>query len=471
MKHALPTILIAACLLAPAPASAAARDAAALERANGMLAEKAQWDAAIAIYRSLLDADPDWIEPRHRLASVLAWRGEYDEALAHMDRLAAAPDAPPDVAIVRAEVLSWTGRTQEARTAFEHRLAAQPGDARAARGLARTLRWSGERGAADRWYGRALALEDDAEARREHEAMRAELGRELRGGGRVFFDSEDFSYWRSDARFALDWDFDTRLYASSATLLVRHEREAGAVLDGAPESARGIESRLGVERRLGARTKGFVELGARVWEHADDVPLARAGVEWTPRENTSLSFELSHDDMLERSYSLESVLENVRRRGGKASLWRQLTPSTELYAESGGAWISGGNGETYGGASLSWRPFAAHEVRLALAVDASRYQERSDFYYSPAVDLGTTLSLFGRIPIRGPLAFTFDVGGGGGLSRETDATEVGPAYRAKAGLSFRRGGFTLELDGARSQSVRAIAYTTHEVTLRAGWSF
>lgn len=452
-------------------AAAAARDVAQLERANGLLAEKTQWDEAIAIYRSLLEADPDWTEPRHRLASVLAWRGDYAESLEHLARLAAAPNPPPDVEIVRAEVLSWAGRIDEAKTAFAKRLADHPDDARAARGLARSFRWSGEKSDADRWYQRALALEDDAEVRSEHDAMRAELGREVRGGGRAFFDSEDFSYWRSDARMALDWDFDTKLYASSAALWVAHDREEGAVLFGEPDSARAIESLLGVERRLGARTKGFAELGARIWEHADDVPLARVGLQWTPRENTSVAFELSHDDMLERSYSLSSVLENVRRRGGKATLWRELRPGTELYAEAGGAWLSGGNGEMFSGTSVSWRPFAKHEVRVALSGSATRYQERSPFYYSPAFDVGTTLSLFGRIPIRGPLAFTFDVGGGGGVSREIDVTEYGPAYRVKGGFSFRRGGFRLDVDGGRSQSVRAIAYTTHEVTLRAGWSF
>lgn len=462
--------VIALGLALPGIASAA-RDEARLSEAGALLESKEQWPAAIAIYRSLVEADPEWTEARLQLARVLAWRGDYAESLQHFDHLAASAAPPAGVAIERAEVLSWAGRTQEAQTAFESLLAAQPDDARAARGLARVYRWSGQKGRADRWYETSLGIEDDTEARQERDAMRAELKSEGIGGARAFFDSEDFSYIRSDARFARDIGFDTRLYANSATLFVDHDRDEGAPLDGETESLRGFEGRLGIEQRLGARTRGLLEVGGRHWDHADAVPLARASVEFDPRENTSLGLELSYDDMLERSYSLESVLENVRRSAAKASAWRQITPSIEGYAETGGAWLSDSNAEFWGGTSFAWKPFAKHEVRLALSLDAQRYQDYSEYYYSPELDLGATLALTGRLPVYGPLAFTFDAGGGGGLSREQGETEMGPAYRVKAGFAWRRGGLSIDADVARSQSVRAITYTTHEAMLRIGWSF
>ena len=219
------------------------------------------------------------------------------------------------------------------------------------------------------------------------------------------------------------------------------------------------------------RTRGLLEVGGRHWDHADAVPLARASIEFDPRENTSLGLELSYEDMLERSYSLESVLENVRRTAAKASAWRQLTPGIEGYAEAGSALLSDSNAEFWAGTSFAWKPFAEREVRLALSLDAQRYQDYSEYYYSPELDLGATLSLMGRLPVYGPLAFTFDVGGGGGLSQEQGETEMGPAYRVKAGFAWRRGGFSVDADVARSQSVRAIAYTTHEAMLRIGWTF
>jgi tetratricopeptide (TPR) repeat protein len=465
--------LALACLLlcAAAAEAAAPRDAERLARADALLADKAQWSEAIAAYRDLLAADPEWSAPRLQLARVLAWSGAYDEAIAHFDRLAASAAPPEGLAIERAEVLSWAGRSAEAEAAFQSLLAAQPGDARAARGLARVYRWSGERGRADRWYDASLALEDDAEARREQLAMREELRSELRGVARAFFDSEDVSFLRSEARFARDVDFDTRLFATSAALYVAHDREEGAFMDGEPESDRGFEARLGVERRLGARTRGLLELGGRHWEHGDAQPLARASLELDPNEGTSLGVELSYDDMLERSYSLESVLRDVRRSGGKVSWWSQLTPALEGYAEAGGAWLSDGNEELFAGGSASWRPFAERELRVVLSLDASRYGDYTEVYYSPELDAGATLSLLGRLPIRGPLALTFDAGGGAGLSRELGESEFGPAYHVKAGFSWRREGLSLDLDFARSQSVRAITYTTHEAMLRASWSF
>jgi tetratricopeptide (TPR) repeat protein len=463
--------LLAVLLLVPEPAFAAGRDEAQRARADALLAEKSGWDEAIAIYRALVAADDAWIEPRLQLARVLAWRGDYDDALAHFDRLAATESPPPGLAVERAEVLSWAGRTRDAALAFESIVETEPENARAARGLARVYRWSGERSRSDRWYVRALDLEDDAEARREHDAMRAELGTAMTGGVRGFYDSEDFRYWRTESRIARDLDFDTRLYASSATHFVSHHRQPGAVLYGDPDETRGFDARLGVERRLGPRWKLFGDVGARYWEDADSLPLARGGFEWMPVENTSIGFEMSYDDLLERSYSLESVLENVRRGGAKLSAWRQLTPSIEGYAETGGGLISGSNGDVYGGASVSWKPFERHDVRVALALDASRYAEYSPYYYSPELDLGTLVSLAGKLPLRGPLAFTFDVGGGGGLSQEQGVTETGPAYRVKAGFAWRRGRFALDVDAARTQSVRAIAYTTHEFALRTSWSF
>jgi tetratricopeptide (TPR) repeat protein len=470
---ALARLLALAWLVAsPTPVRAAAvRDAEKLERADALLEQESAWPEAIALYRELVAADPDWVEPRLELARVLGWKGDYDESLAQYERLAASASPPPDLAIERAEVLSWAGRTDEAAAAFEKLLAANPNDARAARGLARAERWAGERSTADRWYTRALSLEDDAEARGEQTEMRRELRRETSGGFHAFFDSEDVSYYRTDTRLAMDRGFDTRLYASSATFWVSHDRGADAPLAGAPEDARGFEGRLGVERRFDARWKGTFDVGGRTWDHADATPVARGSLEFAPAENTSLGLELGYEDLLERSYSLESVLENVRRGGAKVSWWHQVTPSIEAYAEGGGGLLTDSNADFFAGASTSWKPFRERDVRVSLGLDGSRYQDHSDFYYSPELDLGATVSVAGRLPIGRGFSFAFDVGGGGGLSREQQRTETGPAYHTKAGFGYRRGGFTLDLDVSRSQSVRAIAYTTHEVFLRAGWSF
>ncbi|MCU0670549.1 MAG: hypothetical protein MUF70_14550, partial [Myxococcota bacterium] len=63
--------VIALGLALPGIASAA-RDEARLSEAGALLESKEQWPAAIAIYRSLVEADPEWTEARLQLARVLA---------------------------------------------------------------------------------------------------------------------------------------------------------------------------------------------------------------------------------------------------------------------------------------------------------------------------------------------------------------------------------------------------------------
>jgi tetratricopeptide (TPR) repeat protein len=402
---------------------------------------------------------------------VLAWRGDYAESLEHYEGVAASPAPPPDLATERAEVLSWAGRNEEARTIFEEVLARSPDDPRAARGLARTYRWSGQRTKANVWYIRALALQDDAEARQEYGALRGELKKKIGADAFAFSDSEKFSYIRTGADASLDWDFDTRIYAYTGAVFIAQDRDSEDVPLDSTDHDSAIEGRLGVERRFATRWKATAELGGRGWEHADDRVLARGVLEYAPDENAVAALEVDHGDQLEHSYSLESVQQGVARTGGKLSYWRQLSRAWEGYGEVGGAWLSDSNGEVTMGGSVAWRPLPAVDVQIAMALDAMHYQDVSPYYYSPDLDLGGTLSMMGRVPIHGALAFVFDAGGGAGFSQEQGVSSFGPAYRAKVGLRWDRGGFSVALDAARSQSVRESSYTTHEAALRVSWSF
>jgi hypothetical protein len=442
-----------------------------LARADALLEEQSGWDEAIATYRSLLADDPEWMQPRLALARVLGWRGEYPESLEHFERVAKSPSAPPDLALERAEVLSWSGRNDEARTLFEEVLAKKPDDPRATRGLARTYAWSGQRGQANIWYDRAIQLEDDAEARQEWDALRRELKNQVGANGFWFRDSEKFSYIRSGLEASKDLDFDTRLYATTSAIFIAHDRSADDVLAGSPKHDTGIDGRLGVERRFSQHWKGIGEVGARGWEHGDDFPVGRGVLEYAPDENAVAALEIAHEDQLERSYSLEGVLQGVQRSSGKLSYWTQITPAWEGYVEGGGAYLTDSNGEASLGGSAAWRPFAGIDMQIALALDAMHYKDYSPYYYSPQIDVGATASVMGRVPLYQSLALVFDGGGGAGYSREQGTGEFGPAYRAKLGLRWDRGGFSVALDAGRSQSVRASAYTTHEAALRVAWTF
>ena len=442
-----------------------------LERADALLEDRAGWDEAITLYRGLLAETPEWTEPRLSLARVLAWRGDYPESLEHFERVAKSPAAPADLAVERAEVLSWAGRNDEARVLFEATLAEKPDDPRAERGLARTYLWSGQRALANDWYISALALEDDVEARQEWSTLRGELKKRIAADAFAFRDSEKFSYLRAGIEASLDWNFDTRIYARTGTVLIAQPHGSDAVLPDSPSHDHAIEGRLGVERRFATHWKGVAELGGRGWEHATDHVLARGLLEYAPSENAVAAIEVAHGDQLENSYSFASVQQGIGRTGGTLSYWCQLNRAWEAYAAVGGAWLTDSNGEISLGGSTAWRPFPALDVQIALALDSMRYQDASPYYYSPAIDLGGMLSVMGRVPIYGGLSMNFDAGGGAGFSQEQGASSFGPAYRAKLGVRWERGGFSVALDAARSQSVRASSYTTHEAGLRVSWSF
>jgi tetratricopeptide (TPR) repeat protein len=449
---------------------AARADDARLEQANALLEREADWPQAVALYRQLLAEDPGASEPRHQLARVLSWRGDYAESLGLFDQLLAAPAPPQEAAIERAEVLSWAGRSDEARAAFEAILAAHPDDARAARGLARVYRWAGQRTLARSWYRRALAAEDDAEARGELAALQAELQRSALASARYFHDSDRFTLWRSQAEAAVDVDFDTRLRFASGSLWASQ----GADKLPRPNLAtddHGFDATLAIERQLGVRVKGTLALGGRYWEHGSALPLARGGLEYTPDERTSLSIEVRHGDLLERSNSLASALRGYGDTSVRGSVWRQLADRWEGYAAAEGASITDGNALGLAEATVGYRPWLSREVTLGISTEAQHYTRHSDFYYSPDLDVEAMLTLAGRLPIRGPLAFTFDLGGGGGRSAELGQASWGPSYRLKAGLAWNRAGWSAALDAERAQSQRATLYTTTGVALSIGRSF
>jgi hypothetical protein len=460
-------VSIAACLIV---AFAARADDARLEQANALLEHESDWPQAVALYRQLCAEDPGALEPRHQLARVLSWRGDYGESLELFDQLLAAAAPPPDAAVERAEVLSWAGRSDEARAAFEAILAAHPDDARAARGLARVYRWTGRRTLARQWYQRALAAEEDAEARGELAALQAELQRSALGSARFFHDSDRFTLWRSQAEGAIDLDFDTRLRVTSGGLWASQDSDHLPRPNLATED-HGFDATVGIERQLGALVKATLALGGRYWEHGSARPLARGGLEYTPNELSSLSLELRHSDLLERSNSLASALRGYGDTALRGSLWRQLADRWEGYVAAEGASITDGNAIGLAEASAGYRPWLSREVTLGVSTEIQHYARHSDFYYSPEVDAAAMLTLVGRLPIRGPLAFTFDLGGGGGYSAERGAASWGPGYRLKAGLAWSRGGFSAALDAEHSQSQRATLYTTTGVALSIGRSF
>lgn len=150
-------------------ASEAARSAfeAALRAAPGdpgihgnfanLLAEMGDVDAALEHYRRALQISPTFVDARFNRALLLHKCGRHADALADLDRLAAAKPRESRIQSARGSVLRALDRLGEAAQAYDAALAAEPNRATAAIGRARVAMERGEDSAAE-LYRRALAL-------------------------------------------------------------------------------------------------------------------------------------------------------------------------------------------------------------------------------------------------------------------------------------------------------------------------
>ena len=325
-------------------------------------------------------------------------------------------------------MLSWAGRNDEARVLFEQVLATKPDDPRATRGLARTYAWSGQRTKANVWYIRALDLEDDAEARQEWSALRSELKKQVGANGFSFHDSEKFSYLRSGLEASMDWDFDTRIYASTGDDLASATTAAPTTCSPARRSTtRGIEGRLGVERRLAPQWKGDRRSwAAAAGSTATTMPLARGVLEYDPSEDA-----VARARGRARATSSSTATRSKRccrassARAASSRTGRQITPTWEGYVEARRRVPQRlERRDRRSEAASRGDPFAPSTCRSRSRSTRMHYQDFSPYYYSPDIDLGATLSLMGRVPICGALALVFDGGGGAGFSQEQGASST-----------------------------------------------
>jgi cellulose synthase/poly-beta-1,6-N-acetylglucosamine synthase-like glycosyltransferase len=121
---------------------------------------------AAALYAERLEADPADATALHRLALVLAWRGEHAASLVLFDRLLAAWPGSIEARVDRARVLAWSGRRVAAAAAIDSVLAAAPGCGAALRARAQLRAWAGDlTGAEADWRQAVTADPDDAAAR------------------------------------------------------------------------------------------------------------------------------------------------------------------------------------------------------------------------------------------------------------------------------------------------------------------
>lgn len=142
-----------------APSGAKPDDAAATLRAANALARRGDVARAEQIYRTVLDAHPDFDAAHANLAFVLNSMRRFGEAATHFRRaLAAQPDAVP-VLIGLAHALQRQGRWRDAEPCYRRALALRPDLAGAELGLGMCLLATARLDAARACFERAVHLE------------------------------------------------------------------------------------------------------------------------------------------------------------------------------------------------------------------------------------------------------------------------------------------------------------------------
>jgi tetratricopeptide (TPR) repeat protein len=116
-------------------------------------------DGAIAIYRKILDLDPEQQEARLRYASLLIGRRQGEEAAAELAILRQALPDHAEVQVLWARALSLLGRTDEARAAIDECLATHPDYPPALLERGNTALLLGDEAVAERYLSRAARLD------------------------------------------------------------------------------------------------------------------------------------------------------------------------------------------------------------------------------------------------------------------------------------------------------------------------
>ena len=120
-----------------------------------------RYNDAIAMYRTMLQQDPENDEIRAALARLLSWQGSHAEAADLYREIVRRHPVDLDMRTALARVLSWELDRKEARTHYEAVLQEDPHHAEALQGLGDLLFWEDRSAEALLYYKQAHALNRD----------------------------------------------------------------------------------------------------------------------------------------------------------------------------------------------------------------------------------------------------------------------------------------------------------------------
>jgi hypothetical protein len=429
--------------------------------ASTLLGDRAAYPRAVALYRSVLEEFPSHLMARLWLARVLSWQGEHDASIAEYDILLAQDPPIEDLDIERAEVLSWAGRYDEAVADFDRILAERPDEQRAILGKARVYRWSGHRGDAARSYETALVLGDDATIRQELGDLRSALGAGGDAAGRHYYDSEGFSRTSVRSSATVDLDFETRFIGEMSFGRVARDPTGLLQAVGAPTATDGVSGLIGLERSLTPAVTVDAQIGYAWWESAPGQLLARGGVEASLSTGTSLALGVEHGGFLDWSDAFEAVYTGIDATSLRGTVWHGITEAWGAFGYAESTFVSDGNRRIAVGASTDYRPLRDFELLLGLGVDYLTYTSRSPLYYDPDTDVSATALIRFDQPLAEWLVLFGEGNCGLGFAEQGGLEGFGINYGVSGGLRITRGGLELTVHGGRSQSQRAIVYTSY----------
>lgn len=141
------------------------------------LAKAGEYDRAIAIIEKFLAKNPANTDGQLLYARTLSWKGEYERAIEVYGKVIQREPQNAEAHAGYARVLSWKGEYERSVEAYRRSLAIEPGSVDARTGLARTLWWKGEADGALKELSRILSKEPgNAEALALEKRLRQDRG-------------------------------------------------------------------------------------------------------------------------------------------------------------------------------------------------------------------------------------------------------------------------------------------------------
>jgi tetratricopeptide (TPR) repeat protein len=118
------------------------------------------------MYRKALEIDETNNTVKVRLAKVLSWQGNYEDAMIILDKVLEDERHHSEALFRKAQILSWQGKYNESLATYQIYLIKEKNDADALMGIARVCFWTGQNDKAIEYFNLAInAGADEIDAR------------------------------------------------------------------------------------------------------------------------------------------------------------------------------------------------------------------------------------------------------------------------------------------------------------------